>query len=201
MDGLDHAGRFNNFLTFPHKQGISDIQPRVITQQNLGSGALTLAQISPNAYSASNMPSTLVYRDGSGNFACNIITGRTTGNESPLTFNSPLSRSVNTISLSYTPLNKAGDSMTGNLTLSTHNIVTDTTTGTKIGTATTQKLGFYNNTPVVQPSTVGSATGYTAGSTAVTFHSDDTYTGNVGATAYTLNGIVAALKTLGLIAS
>jgi hypothetical protein len=39
----------------------------------------------------------------------------------------------------------------GLLTLSAQNIATDTTTGTKIGTATTQKIGFYNATPVVQP--------------------------------------------------
>jgi hypothetical protein len=38
------------------------------------------------------------------------------------------------------------------LTISAQNIVTDTTTGTKIGTGTTQKLGFFNATPVVQPS-------------------------------------------------
>ena len=31
------------------------------------------------------------------------------------------------------------------------NIALNTTTGTKIGTATTQKLGFYNATPIVQP--------------------------------------------------
>jgi len=31
------------------------------------------------------------------------------------------------------------------------NIILNTTTGTKIGTATTQKLGFYNATPVAQP--------------------------------------------------
>lgn len=31
------------------------------------------------------------------------------------------------------------------------NFVLNTTTGTKIGTATNQKLGFYNATPVVQP--------------------------------------------------
>lgn len=31
------------------------------------------------------------------------------------------------------------------------NIVLGTTTGTKIGTATSQKLGFYNSTPVIQP--------------------------------------------------
>jgi hypothetical protein len=30
-------------------------------------------------------------------------------------------------------------------------IETGTSTGTKIGTATTQKIGFYNATPVVQP--------------------------------------------------
>ena len=45
----------------------------------------------------------------------------------------------------------AATTFTGNVTLSTINLVTDTTTGTKIGTATTQKLGFFNATPVVQP--------------------------------------------------
>jgi len=38
------------------------------------------------------------------------------------------------------------------------NISTGATTGTKIGTATTQKLGFYNATPVVQPTAVADAT-------------------------------------------
>jgi hypothetical protein len=37
------------------------------------------------------------------------------------------------------------------LTFSAGNIVTDTTTGTKIGTGATQKLGFFNATPVIQP--------------------------------------------------
>jgi hypothetical protein len=46
----------------------------------------------------------------------------------------------------------------GPITSGTHtladaaNIVVGTTTGTKIGTATTQKIGFWNTTPVVQPS-------------------------------------------------
>ena len=48
-------------------------------------------------------------------------------------------------------------------------------------------------------SAVGSASGYVAGATAATFHSDDTYTGGVGTTAYTINGVVAALKNLGLL--
>jgi hypothetical protein len=38
----------------------------------------------------------------------------------------------------------------GNVTISTKNIVTDTTTGTKFGTATNQKIGFFNATPIVQ---------------------------------------------------
>jgi hypothetical protein len=38
------------------------------------------------------------------------------------------------------------------------NVILGTTTGTKIGTGTTQKLGFYNATPVVQPTAVADAT-------------------------------------------
>ena len=34
------------------------------------------------------------------------------------------------------------------------NIILNATTGTKIGTATTQKLGFFNATPIVQPSAI-----------------------------------------------
>jgi hypothetical protein len=37
------------------------------------------------------------------------------------------------------------------------NIVLNTTTGTKIGTATTQKLGFYNKTPIVQQANTAGA--------------------------------------------
>ncbi len=43
--------------------------------------------------------------------------------------------------------------LTGNLVMTdAKNIAVGTTTGTKIGTATTQKLGFWNVAPVVQPS-------------------------------------------------
>lgn len=44
------------------------------------------------------------------------------------------------------------DSTTGNLLLAGgFNLVLDTTTGTKFGTGTNQKIGFYNATPVIQP--------------------------------------------------
>jgi hypothetical protein len=62
------------------------------------------------------------------------------------------------------------------------NISVGTTTGTKIGTATTQKLGFYNATPVVQPAAVADATD--------------------AATVITqLNDLLAKLRTLGIIAT
>lgn len=40
---------------------------------------------------------------------------------------------------------------TTSINLGAANLITDTTTGTKIGTATNQKLGFYNSAPAVQP--------------------------------------------------
>ena len=60
------------------------------------------------------------------------------------------------------------------------NIVTGTGAGTKFGTATTQKLGFWNATPVVQPSAVADATDAT---TVIT----------------QLNSLLAKLRTIGII--
>jgi hypothetical protein len=64
-----------------------------------------------------------------------------------------------------TPLNLTdGAFECGTLTSSTHtfddaaNIAVGTTTGTKIGTATTQKIGFYNATPVAQGAAVADLT-------------------------------------------
>jgi len=49
-----------------------------------------------------------------------------------------------------TGVGAGGITMTGNLTITDSDIVLSTTTGTKIGTATTQKLGFFNATPIVR---------------------------------------------------
>lgn len=51
--------------------------------------------------------------------------------------------------------------LAGDLTLSTHNLVTDAVTGTQIGTAATQKLAFFGAAPVVQQ-TGASAAGIAA---------------------------------------
>jgi hypothetical protein len=76
----------------------------------------------------------------------------------------------------------------GTVTLNTtlaadaQNISTDTTTGTKIGTSTTQKIGFFNATPAVQPAAVADAT-------------------DAASTQDRLNDLLARLRTLGLIAT
>jgi hypothetical protein len=75
-----------------------------------------------------------------------------------------------------------------------------TGTGTKIGTATTQKLGFWNATPVVQPASTGNSTTATAAGTNAA-NRETSYTGGVGATAYTVADIIANLKNAGLLAS
>jgi hypothetical protein len=98
-------------------------------------------------------------------------------------------------SVSKFKVSKAGAvTIASNLTVSAVNIVTDTTTGTKIGTATTQKLGFWNATPVVQPTTaVGSATVNSPGG-GNTIKTDDTFDG------YTVAQIVKALRDTGILA-
>lgn len=59
-----------------------------------------------------------------------------------------------------TPLNLSGGAVTcGTITLGdAKDIAVGTTTGTKIGTATTQKLGFWNAAPAVQPAAVANLT-------------------------------------------
>ena len=74
------------------------------------------------------------------------------------------------------------------------NFVFGSTTGTKFGTATSQKLSFWNATPIVQLTTaVGSATLASPGA-GTNIKTDDTFDG------YTLQQIVKALRNLGILA-
>jgi hypothetical protein len=82
----------------------------------------------------------------------------------------------------FAPLECAGLTLNGDLTASTRNIVTDTTTGTKIGTGTTQLLGFWNAAPSAQPAAVADAT-------------------DAASVITQLNALLARLRTLGLIAT
>ena len=80
-----------------------------------------------------------------------------------------------------------------------HDLIIGTSTGTKIGTAATQKIGFFNATPVVQPATTGTTTG-TSGGSGTALHANATITGGVGSAAYTVGDIVKALKDIGILA-
>ena len=99
-----------------------------------------------------------------------------------------------------------GTTSTGNIELkrntdiSAKNIITDTSTGTIIATGTTQKLGFFNASPVAQQSTTGTVAGFTAGASTAVLR-DSTFTGNSGSTAYTIGDVVLALKNLGFLAA
>lgn len=70
--------------------------------------------------------------------------------------------------------------------------------GINIGIAATDKVGFYGATPVVQPTTTGSVTGFVAGSGTAS-KSDSVWAGSTGSTAYTVGDLVDALKKLGIL--
>jgi len=73
------------------------------------------------------------------------------------------------------------------------NMAFNTTTGSKIGTATTQKIGFWNASPIVQPTTSVAAATFTANTSGI---SNDTATFD----GYTIGQVVKALRNEGLLA-
>jgi hypothetical protein len=81
----------------------------------------------------------------------------------------------------------------GSIQLVDKDFILSTSTGTKIGTATGQKLSFWNKTPIIQPTT---------GITGATFVANTGTTINTGSTfgGYTLDKIAAALINLGILA-
>ena len=107
-----------------------------------------------------------------------------------------------------TPTERLRISSSGLLTVAdASNISFGTTTGTKIGTSTSQRLGFFDKTPVVQPAGASQAaltnsTGGTADGTlaAVSGTGDDTDINNNFTELHVLlNEIRTALVNLGLI--
>ena len=73
------------------------------------------------------------------------------------------------------------------------NLVLGTTTGTKIGTGTTQKLSFWNATPISQPTTGVAAATFVANTSGI---ANDTATFD----GYTIGQVVKALRNEGLLA-
>jgi hypothetical protein len=88
----------------------------------------------------------------------------------------------------------AATQLTGDLTLAdTINLILNTGTGSKIGTATSQKLGFWNTAPVVQPTTANAAATLVPNTSGIV---DDTATFD----GYTIGQVVKALRNMGLLA-
>jgi hypothetical protein len=108
----------------------------------------------------------------------------------------PTNSYINGTSTVHTRINNASVltvSATQLLLASGINIATNTTTGTKIGTATTQKISFWNATPIVQPTTAVAAATFVQ-NTGGTIHPTSTFDG------YTIEQVVRALRTIGLLA-
>ena len=72
------------------------------------------------------------------------------------------------------------------------NILVGRTTGTKIGTATDQKLGVWNATPIIQPTT-------SVGEAAFSELSGTTVNDNTTFDGYTLRQVIKALRNIGLL--
>ncbi len=91
----------------------------------------------------------------------------------------------------------------GNITIYAGNAGTDGGSGAgnpgsvKIAHAT-DKMAFFAVTPVGQPQTTGTTTGFTAGS-GTGMNNDSTSTGGSGSAAYTFGDVILALKQLGLL--
>ncbi len=109
------------------------------------------------------------------------------------------------------PLNLNGGALTvGSETIADGgNVVVGSTTGTKFGTATTQKMGWYNATPVVQQTqgaitnsvTAGGTTGTIANYTDLSVYANDSTAirNDIYQLALGLQGCIAALRTYGLL--
>lgn len=107
----------------------------------------------------------------------------------------PIAGTNATITNSYALWIQGGISrFDGNLSLNDAvDIVLGTTTGTKIGTGTTQKLGFWNAAPIVQPTIAVAAATFAANTSGIV---DDTATFD----GYTIGQVVKALRNTGLLA-
>lgn len=73
------------------------------------------------------------------------------------------------------------------------NLIVNTTTGTKIGTSTSQKLSLWNAVPIVQPTTAIAASTFVANTSLI---ANDTATWD----GYTIGQIVKALRNIGILA-
>jgi hypothetical protein len=133
---------------------------------------------------------------GSNNVAANLnlYAGLSTGSGTPATVGFYSSAAGASSSSAQTAVKVF--EITNSTTITTTDAVNyalGSTTGTKWGTATTQKQAFWNATPIVQPTTAYAAATLVGGA-GTNITDTDTFDG------YTLKQIVAALRGIGLLA-
>jgi hypothetical protein len=153
----------------------------VRSTMNCGFSGMTTTGGALFVYAGNNNDNVARFYNTSGIAFLNI---RTAGNGGEIQLNNASGAAGITLNGIYSSAITFGDSK---------NIAFNTTTGTKIGEATNQKMGFWNATPIVQPTTaVAAATLVGGGGTTIT--ATDTFDG------YTLQQIVKALRNTGLLA-
>lgn len=129
-----------------------------------------------------------IIRGNTGANTTNVITVRGTGGIFIIT------EEAGAINFNTTNTNRLTIPAAGGLTFAdANNIAFNTTTGTKIGTATSQKLAFWNATPIVQPTTAVAGAARVGGGGA-TVTDTDTFGG------YTIAQVVQALRNTGILA-
>ena len=175
------------------------------TSNSTHTAAKDLIKLKKNSSTDAATSVLLTIGDGQGlnNDEVSIYTGVNTGTSGYLLragatfayFNASSSLRLQIAAADIIQLSSSTATMVQGITISdAKNIVLNTTTGTKIGTGTTQKLAFWNKTPIVQPTT--SITGATlvspGGGTNV--KTDDTFGG------YTLAQLAAIIINTGLAA-
>lgn len=124
--------------------------------------------------------------------AAAAIIGGGPSNDGVLTF---YTNSALTYGVGFSPTERFRIDDSNNFTFrDASKLVFGTTTGVTIGTSTSQKIGFWNTTPIVQPTTAVSAATFVANTSANPAFKESTYDG------YTTGQVVKALRNLGILA-
>ena len=123
-----------------------------------------------------------------------VMIGYQAGNAETAANKLYIANSSTTTPLIYGDFSTPSLTFNGTVTIADgYNLASGTTTGSKLGTATSQKLGVWNATPIVQPTTGVAAATFTANSgTAV--NDASTFDG------YTIGQVVKALRNIGWLA-
>ncbi len=141
-------------------------------------------------------------------YACDTVSQTITNAATLAITNAPANGTNVTITNAYALWVQAGISrFDGNVSINDAiNVVLGTTTGTKFGTATTQKMGFWNAAPVIQPTVTTAAgaavvtTGSALASYGYTQAQADDIVAQLNKTTARVNDLATKLQTIGITA-